>query len=123
MAAISKHFSLSPDSAGCDQLFAVRAESRPSKSRTKAWSTSPTVVTSRRAELRLAIQTDPTYEKAYYNLGKVYQAQRKWTRRPSLRIAVQRSPDNANFHYDWVKAYLESKQLDRPRTHSRGDHA
>ena len=29
-------------------------------------------------ELRLAIQTDPAYEMAYYNLGKVYQKQRKW---------------------------------------------
>ena len=29
-------------------------------------------------ELRLSIQTDPTYEMAYYNLGKVYQKQRKW---------------------------------------------
>ncbi len=65
-------------------------------------------------ELRLAIQTDPTYEKAYYNLGKVYQAQRKWDKAAeAFESAVQRSPDNANFHYDLGEAYLESKQLDK----------
>jgi Tfp pilus assembly protein PilF len=65
-------------------------------------------------ELRLSIQTDPTYEKAYYNLGKVYQAQRKWDKAcESFESAVQRSPDNANFHYDLGEAYLESKHLDK----------
>ena len=29
-------------------------------------------------ELKQAIQTDPTYDIAYYNLGKVFQKQRKW---------------------------------------------
>ena len=29
-------------------------------------------------QLKLAIQTDPTYVIAYFNLGKVYQKQRKW---------------------------------------------
>ena len=29
-------------------------------------------------DLKQAIQTDPTYAIAYYNLGKVYQKQRKW---------------------------------------------
>ena len=29
-------------------------------------------------DLKQAIQTDPTYEIAYYNLGKVFQKQRKW---------------------------------------------
>jgi len=65
-------------------------------------------------ELRLAIQTDPTYEKAYYNLGKVYQAQRKWDKAiEAFESAVQKSPDNANFHYDLGEAYLEAKQLDK----------
>ena len=65
-------------------------------------------------ELRLSIQTDPTYEKAYYNLGKVYQAQRKWDKASAaFESAVQRSPDNANFHYDLGEAYLEAKQLDK----------
>ncbi|MGD0835123.1 MAG: tetratricopeptide repeat protein [Polyangia bacterium] len=65
-------------------------------------------------DLRLAIQTDPTYEKAYYNLGKVYQAQRKWDKAAdAFESAVQRSPDNANFYYDLGEAYLEAKQLDK----------
>jgi Tfp pilus assembly protein PilF len=65
-------------------------------------------------ELRLSIQTDPTYEKAYYNLGKVYQAQRKWDKAAeAFESAVQRSPDNANFHYDLGEAYLEAKMLDK----------
>jgi Tfp pilus assembly protein PilF len=34
-------------------------------------------------DLKQAIQTDPTYEIAYYNLGKIFQKQRKWTRRSS----------------------------------------
>jgi Tfp pilus assembly protein PilF len=68
-------------------------------------------------ELRLAIQTDPSYEKAYYNLGKVYQAQRKWDKAAdAFEIAVQKSPDNANFHYDLGEAYLEAKQLDKAET-------
>ena len=44
-------------------------------------------------DLKQAIQTDPTYDIAHYNLGKVYQKQRKWDkaargvrgRRPSAR--------------------------------------
>jgi tetratricopeptide (TPR) repeat protein len=65
-------------------------------------------------DLRLAIQTDPTYEKAYYNLGKVYQAQRKWDKASeAFEQAVERSPDNANFRYDLGEAYLEAKQLDK----------
>jgi Tfp pilus assembly protein PilF len=68
-------------------------------------------------ELRLAIQTDPSYEKAYYNLGKVYQAQRKWDKAAdAFESAVQKSPDNANFHYDLGEAYLEAKQLDKAET-------
>ncbi len=65
-------------------------------------------------DLRLAIQTDPTYEKAYYNLGKVYQAQRKWDKAAdAFESAVQRSPNNANFRYDLGEAYLGLKQLDK----------
>src|SRR5512143_2116570 len=65
-------------------------------------------------DLRLAIQTDPSYEKAYYNLGKVYQAQRKWDKAAdAFENAVQKSPDNANCHYDLGEAYLEAKQLDK----------
>ena len=67
--------------------------------------------------MRLAIQTDPTYEKAYYNLGKVYQAQRKWDKAiEAFESAVQKSPDNANFQYDLGEAYLEAKQLDKAET-------
>jgi tetratricopeptide (TPR) repeat protein len=64
-------------------------------------------------ELRLAIQTDPTYEMAYYNLGKVYQKQRKWDKAiEAFEGAAQRSPANANFQYDLGEAYLEAKRLD-----------
>jgi len=68
-------------------------------------------------ELRLSIQTDPTYDKAYYNLGKVYQAQRKWDKAiDAFESAAQRSPDNANFQYDLGEAYLEAKHLDKAET-------
>ena len=68
-------------------------------------------------ELRLSIQTDPTYEMAYYNLGKVYQKQRKWDKAiDSFEGAAQRSPSNANFQYDLGEAYLEAKHLDRAET-------
>ena len=74
-------------------------------------------------ELRLSIQTDPTYEKAYYNLGKVYQAQRKWDKATeAFESAVQRSPDNANFHYDLGEAYLEAKKLDKAERRAQESH-
>ena len=68
-------------------------------------------------ELRLAIQTDPSYDKAYYNLGKVYQAQRKWDKAiEAFESATQKSPDNGNYFYDLGEAYLEAKQLERAET-------
>ena len=64
-------------------------------------------------DLKQAIQTDPTYEIAYYNLGKVFQKQRKWDKAiESFEQAVQRKPDNANYQYDLGEAYLESKKID-----------
>ena len=42
-------------------------------------------------DLKEAIQTDPTYTMAYYNLGKVYQKQRKWDKAiEALEQAAQR---------------------------------
>jgi tetratricopeptide (TPR) repeat protein len=68
-------------------------------------------------ELRLSMQTDPTYEMAYYNLGKVYQKQRKWDKAiEAFEGAAQRSPSNANFQYDLGEAYLEAKHLDKAET-------
>lgn len=65
-------------------------------------------------ELRLAIQTDPTFPLAHYNLGKVYQKQRKWDKAiEAFESAAERDPDNANYQYDLGEAYLESKRLDR----------
>ena len=50
------------------------------------------------ASLKLAIQTDPTYDIAHYNLGKVYQKQRKWDKAiEAFEGAAQRAPDNANY--------------------------
>ena len=64
-------------------------------------------------DLKQAIQTDPSYEIAYYNLGKVFQKQRKWDKAiESFEQAVQRKPDNANYQYDLGEAYLESKKID-----------
>ncbi len=64
-------------------------------------------------DLKLAIQTDPTYEIAYYNLGKVYQKQRKWDKAAeSFAAAVDRAPNNANYAYDLGEANLELKKLD-----------
>ncbi len=65
-------------------------------------------------DLKQAIQTDPTYDLAYYNLGKVLQKQRKWDQAAeAFESAAQRSPTNANFQYDLGEAYLESKKLDQ----------
>ncbi|HMC94043.1 MAG TPA: tetratricopeptide repeat protein, partial [Polyangia bacterium] len=64
-------------------------------------------------DLKQSIQTDPSYEIAYYNLGKVFQKQRKWDKAiESFEQAVQRKPDNANYQYDLGEAYLESKKID-----------
>ena len=64
-------------------------------------------------DLKQAIQTDPSYEIAYYNLGKVFQKQRKWDKAiESFEQAVQRKPDNGNYQYDLGEAYLESKRID-----------
>jgi tetratricopeptide (TPR) repeat protein len=65
-------------------------------------------------DLKQAIQTDPSYDLAYYNLGKVLQKQRKWDQAAeAFESAVQKSPNNANFQYDLGEAYLESKKLDQ----------
>jgi tetratricopeptide (TPR) repeat protein len=64
-------------------------------------------------DLKQAIQTDPTYEIAYYNLGKVHQKQRKWDKAiEAFEGAVQRKPDNGNYQYDLGEAYLEAKKVD-----------
>src|SRR6185295_20030326 len=64
--------------------------------------------------LRLATQTDPKYEIAYYNLGKVYQKQRKWDKAAeAFEQAVQLAPKNANYQYDLGEAYLEAKKVDQ----------
>jgi tetratricopeptide (TPR) repeat protein len=65
-------------------------------------------------DLKLAIQTDPTYDIAHYNLGKVYQKQRKWDRAiEAFEAATQRAPGNANYFYDLGEMYYEARQLDR----------
>jgi len=64
-------------------------------------------------DLKQAIQTDPTYELSYYNLGKVFEKQRKWDKAiENFEQAVQRKPDNANYQYDLGEAYSESKKVD-----------
>lgn len=63
--------------------------------------------------LKLAIQTDPTYEIAHHSLGKVYQKQRKWDRAAdAFEAAVERAPNNGQFASDWGDALLEMKKLD-----------
>jgi Tfp pilus assembly protein PilF len=65
-------------------------------------------------DLKQAIQVDPSYEIAHYNLGKVYQKQRKWDKAAeAFEAAVQRSPNNANYQYDLGEAYLEAKKIDQ----------
>ena len=64
-------------------------------------------------DLKQAIQTDPSYEIAYYNLGKVAQKQRKWDKAiEAFEQAVQRKPDNANYQYDLGEAYLSNNRID-----------
>lgn len=65
-------------------------------------------------DLKQAIQTDPSYDIAYYNLGKVFQKQRKWDQASeAFASAAQRSPNNANYQYDLGESYLESKKVDQ----------
>ena len=65
-------------------------------------------------ELKGAIQLDPTYEIAHYNLGKVYQKQKKWDKAAeAFEGATQRAPLNANYHYDLGEAYLEMRKIDQ----------
>ena len=65
-------------------------------------------------DLKQSIQVDPTYEISHYNLGKVYQKQRKWDKAAeAFEAAVQRSPKNANYQYDLGEAYLEAKKVDQ----------
>jgi Tfp pilus assembly protein PilF len=65
-------------------------------------------------DLKQAIQTDPTYVIAQYNLGKVYQKQRKWDKAAeAFEAAVDREPKNANYQYDLGEAYLEAKKIDQ----------
>ena len=94
---------------------AARSESRPSSSPTAAPSEfKNNLYDSAEKDLKQAIQTDPTYEIAYYNLGKVFQKQRKWDKAIEyFEQAVQRKPDNANYQYDLGEAYLESKKIDQ----------
>jgi Tfp pilus assembly protein PilF len=64
-------------------------------------------------DLKQAIQTDPSYEIAYYNLGKVAQKQRKWDKAiEAFEQAVQHKPDNANYQYDLGEAYLSANRID-----------
>jgi tetratricopeptide (TPR) repeat protein len=63
---------------------------------------------------KVAIQTDPAYDLAHYNLGKVYQKQRKWDKAlEAFEAATQRAPSNSNYFYDLGEAYFEAKQLDK----------
>jgi tetratricopeptide (TPR) repeat protein len=65
-------------------------------------------------DLKQAIQTDPSYDIAYYNLGKVLQKQRKWDQASeAFESAAQKAPNNANYQYDLGESYLESKKVDQ----------
>src|SRR3569833_2566896 len=65
-------------------------------------------------DLKQAIQTDPSYDIAYYNLGKVLQKQRKWdAASEAFEQAAQRAPNNANYQYDLGESYLEAKKVDQ----------
>lgn len=65
-------------------------------------------------DFKLSIQTDPTFVLAHYNLGKVYQKQRKWDKAlEAFEAATQREPGNANYFYDLGEAALEAKKLDQ----------
>jgi len=65
-------------------------------------------------DFKQAIQTDTTFDLAHYNLGKLYQKQRKWDKAAeALEAAAQLSPKNANYQYDLGEAYLEAKKVDQ----------
>ncbi len=65
-------------------------------------------------DFKQAIQTDTTFDLAHYNLGKVYQKQRKWDKAAeALESAAQLAPKNANYQYDLGEAYLEAKKIDQ----------
>jgi tetratricopeptide (TPR) repeat protein len=62
--------------------------------------------------LKRAIQTDPGYEIAHYNLGKVYQKQSKWDQAiEAFQGAAERAPTNANYFYDLGEVSLEAQKI------------
>src|ERR1041385_2143265 len=62
-------------------------------------------------DLQAAIATDPSYNLAHYNLGKVYEEQRKWKdAAEEYAKAVSSEPTNENYHYDLGHAYQENGQ-------------
>jgi tetratricopeptide (TPR) repeat protein len=65
-------------------------------------------------QFKMAIQTDPTYDIAHFNLGKVYQKKREWGKAiDAFEAATQRAPTNASYFYDLGEAYFEAKQLEK----------
>src|SRR5690349_6547564 len=64
-------------------------------------------------ELQAAIATDPTYVLARYNLGKVYEEQKKWKEASEeYAKAVSGEGNNENYHYDLGHAYQENGQFE-----------
>jgi superkiller protein 3 len=63
-------------------------------------------------ELKLAIALYPTLPEAYYNLGKIYQQQKKWAEAAeAFTETTKLTPTSAMAHYDLGAALLE---LNRP---------
>ena len=94
---------------------AVKSASRRWSSTTEAPRSSRTTSTNRRRRTSAqAIRTDTTFNLAHYNLGKVYQKQRKWDKAAeALEAAAELAPKNANYQYDLGEAYLEAKKIDQ----------
>ncbi len=68
-------------------------------------------------ELKLAVQADPTYDIAHYNLGKVYQKQHKVDKAAeAFTAAAERASTNANYQYDLGEVYLEAQKITQAET-------
>ncbi|MBN1881851.1 MAG: tetratricopeptide repeat protein [Deltaproteobacteria bacterium] len=65
-------------------------------------------------EFRTAIEIDPNYSDAYYNLGKVYSHLEDYSSAEEYYItAIEIDPDDARYHYNLAIVYGKMEMLDK----------
>src|SRR5262245_42620633 len=68
-------------------------------------------------DLKLAVETDPSNQLAWYNLGIVYKDQKKWDDAANaFQQALHFDENNASYHYELGIANQEGKRLDQAKS-------